>query len=392
MLQGMTQTPDIKPRSRDVTDGLEKTAARGMLRAVGLGDDDFAKPQIGVASSWNEITPCNLSLDRLAKAVKDGVHPGAATRSSSARSPSPTASRWATRACTSASSPARSSPTLVETVMKRRAPRRVSAARGLRQVAPRARRWPPPASTWRRSSCMPGIRLASTEHPRLAALGTVCPDHFLRTKVKPLVLDRRPTRRWRTSIARLTELHAAYRDDYRAYYERHATADSPADARRRPGDRAGARRGHVLLRREQADRPGGRRVLRQRDQRDARRRGGLDVRADRRGGEVPDRVLGAGGGQAAADAETEAAGHPDRVGHRRRHPGSARRSRTRLAAEGACVVIADLDAGEGAGGRRRDRQRRCRGRAWRADVTDEAAVAGGGRRRGAGVRRVWTWW
>ena len=67
---------DIKPRSRDVTDGLEKAAARGMLRAVGLGDDDWAKPQIGVASSWNEITPCNLSLDRLAKAVKDGVHAG----------------------------------------------------------------------------------------------------------------------------------------------------------------------------------------------------------------------------------------------------------------------------------------------------------------------------
>ncbi|WP_148574580.1 dihydroxy-acid dehydratase [Nocardioides caldifontis] len=65
---------DIKPRSRDVTDGLERAAARGMLRAVGLGDEDFAKPQIGVASSWNEITPCNLSLDRLAKAVKNGVH------------------------------------------------------------------------------------------------------------------------------------------------------------------------------------------------------------------------------------------------------------------------------------------------------------------------------
>lgn len=65
--------PDIKPRSRDVTDGLEKAAARGMLRAVGMGDEDFAKPQIGVASSWNEITPCNLSLDRLAKAVKEGV-------------------------------------------------------------------------------------------------------------------------------------------------------------------------------------------------------------------------------------------------------------------------------------------------------------------------------
>ena len=66
--------PDIKPRSRKVTDGLEATASRGMLRAVGLGDEDFAKPQIGVASSWNEITPCNLSLDRLAKASKDGVH------------------------------------------------------------------------------------------------------------------------------------------------------------------------------------------------------------------------------------------------------------------------------------------------------------------------------
>ncbi|MEU4395773.1 dihydroxy-acid dehydratase [Kribbella sp. NPDC023855] len=70
----MPNTPDIKPRSRTVTDGLEATASRGMLRAVGMGDDDWVKPQIGVASSWNEITPCNLSLDRLAKAVKDGVH------------------------------------------------------------------------------------------------------------------------------------------------------------------------------------------------------------------------------------------------------------------------------------------------------------------------------
>ena len=70
----MPDAPDIKPRSRDVTDGLEKAAARGMLRAVGMGDEDWEKPQIGVASSWNEITPCNLSLDRLAKAVKNGVH------------------------------------------------------------------------------------------------------------------------------------------------------------------------------------------------------------------------------------------------------------------------------------------------------------------------------
>ena len=75
MVSSTESTPvtDIKPRSRDVTDGMEKAAARGMLRAVGMGDDDFAKPQIGVASSWNEITPCNLSLDRLAKAVKEGV-------------------------------------------------------------------------------------------------------------------------------------------------------------------------------------------------------------------------------------------------------------------------------------------------------------------------------
>lgn len=72
ILAGMPE-PDIKPRSRDVTDGLEKAAARGMLRAVGMGDEDFAKAQIGVASSWNEITPCNLSLDRLAKSVKEGV-------------------------------------------------------------------------------------------------------------------------------------------------------------------------------------------------------------------------------------------------------------------------------------------------------------------------------
>ncbi|WP_197320883.1 dihydroxy-acid dehydratase [Saccharomonospora sp. NB11] len=67
---------DPKPRSRDVTDGLERTAARAMLRAVGMGDADFAKPQVGIASSWNEITPCNLSLRRLAEASKQGVHAG----------------------------------------------------------------------------------------------------------------------------------------------------------------------------------------------------------------------------------------------------------------------------------------------------------------------------
>ena len=63
----------MKPRSYLVTDGLERAPARGMLRAVGMTDADWVKPQIGIASSWNEITPCNLSLDRLAKASKQGV-------------------------------------------------------------------------------------------------------------------------------------------------------------------------------------------------------------------------------------------------------------------------------------------------------------------------------
>lgn len=71
----MSET-DMKPRSRDVTDGIEKAAARGMLRAVGMGDADWDKPQIGIASSWNEITPCNLSLDRLAQGAKEGVFSG----------------------------------------------------------------------------------------------------------------------------------------------------------------------------------------------------------------------------------------------------------------------------------------------------------------------------
>ncbi|MSV63910.1 MAG: dihydroxy-acid dehydratase [Actinobacteria bacterium] len=63
----------MKPRSGLVTDGMERAPARGMLRAVGMGDDDWVKPQIGIVSSWNEITPCNLSLARLATASRQGV-------------------------------------------------------------------------------------------------------------------------------------------------------------------------------------------------------------------------------------------------------------------------------------------------------------------------------
>jgi dihydroxy-acid dehydratase len=64
----------IKPRSGEVTDGYERAPARAMLRAIGMTDDDWSKAQVGVASSWNEVTPCNMPLDRLAKRSKVGVH------------------------------------------------------------------------------------------------------------------------------------------------------------------------------------------------------------------------------------------------------------------------------------------------------------------------------
>ena len=68
-----TKPGDMKPRSKDVTEGFERAPARSMLRAVGMQDADFKKPQIGIASSWNEITPCNMSLRRLAEKAKEGV-------------------------------------------------------------------------------------------------------------------------------------------------------------------------------------------------------------------------------------------------------------------------------------------------------------------------------
>jgi dihydroxy-acid dehydratase len=64
---------DVKPRSRDVTDGMQKAPARAMLRAIGMTDDDWQKPQVAVASAWNEVTPCNMTLRKLAEHVKDGV-------------------------------------------------------------------------------------------------------------------------------------------------------------------------------------------------------------------------------------------------------------------------------------------------------------------------------
>ena len=72
-----TGTPvDVKPRSRDVTDGFQKAPARAMLRAIGMTDDDWVKPQIGIANAWNEVTPCNMTLRKLAEHVKIGVRAG----------------------------------------------------------------------------------------------------------------------------------------------------------------------------------------------------------------------------------------------------------------------------------------------------------------------------
>ena len=68
------ETPvDIKPRSRDVTDGMQKAPARAMLRAVGMTDHDWDKPQIAIANAWNEVTPCNMTLRKLAERAKEGV-------------------------------------------------------------------------------------------------------------------------------------------------------------------------------------------------------------------------------------------------------------------------------------------------------------------------------
>jgi dihydroxy-acid dehydratase len=69
-------SPAERPRSREVTDGPARAPARAMLRAVGFSEDDFGRPQVGVASSWNEVTPCNYHLDKLAALAKEGVRQG----------------------------------------------------------------------------------------------------------------------------------------------------------------------------------------------------------------------------------------------------------------------------------------------------------------------------
>src|SRR4051794_27059856 len=74
MAEHPVDTPvDIKPRSREVTDGMQKAPARAMLRAIGMTDNDWDKPQVAIASSWNEVTPCNVTLRKLAERAKEGV-------------------------------------------------------------------------------------------------------------------------------------------------------------------------------------------------------------------------------------------------------------------------------------------------------------------------------
>ncbi len=136
------------PRSREVTDGHERAPARAMLRAIGMTDDDWDKPQVGVASSWNEVTPCNLPLDRLAKRSKEGVRAaGGFPIEFTTIAVSATASRWATRACAPRSCSREIIADSVETVMHAERLRRAGHLRRVRQVAARACSWPRPAST-----------------------------------------------------------------------------------------------------------------------------------------------------------------------------------------------------------------------------------------------------
>lgn len=214
--------------------------------------------------------------------------------------------------------------------------------------------------------------LAFAEHPRLAALGTSCPDHFLRTKVKPLVLDRPATASLEESITRLRELHETYRADYQAYYDRHATADSPAIR--------GADPAIVLV-------PGVGMFSYGKDKQTARAAGEFYLNAINvmRGAEGLSRYAPIEEAEkfkieywSLEEAKLRRMPTPKPLATRialvtGAASGIGKAIATRLAAEGACVVIADLDAGKAeAAAAEIGNSDVAVGIA--ADVTDEAAV------------------
>ena len=179
------------------------------------------------------------------------------------------------------------------------------------------RRWRRSSGDWRRPTTRRSAHYTDSpvvldfchraNSARLAALGTSCPDHFLRTKVRPA--RARPRRRHSRRRRRRAAARAPSRLPRRlpALLRAACLSRLAGHAGRRSRHRARARRRHVLLRSRQADGPGRGRVLRQRHQRDAGRGVGLHLRADPGVREVPDRVLGARGGQAAPSASSPSA-------------------------------------------------------------------------------------
>ncbi|WP_405920632.1 bifunctional aldolase/short-chain dehydrogenase [Streptomyces longwoodensis] len=215
--------------------------------------------------------------------------------------------------------------------------------------------------------------LARAEHPRLAALGTSCPDHFLRTKVRPLVLDLPPAAPLEQAVERLRELHAAYREEYAAYYARHAAPDSPA--------MRGADPAIVLV-------PGVGMFSFGRDKQTARVAGEFYVNAVNvmRGAEAVSRYAPIEEAEKfrieyweLEEAKLQRMPQPRPLATRvalvtGAGSGIGRAVAHRLAAEGACVVVADLN-GENAGKVAEELGGADRAVAVTVDVTDEEQIA-----------------